>query len=91
MKANFHGTVDGQAGEAVAINVTFPDGTTQTLNTTILADNTFTITEPYTIAGTYRARAHVDASPSFTAWDSVERTFVVTLATRTGTFDVTLS
>lgn len=91
MNANFHGTVLGQANEVVTITVTHPDGTKQTLTTTILADNTFTRTEPYTIAGTYKAQAHVDASPSFTAWDSTVETFIVSLTLRTGTFGVTLS
>lgn len=91
--ATFHGSINGQAvaGETVTITVTHPDGTKDTLITQTLADNTFSISKPYDIAGTYTAQAHMDKDAKFTAWDSSIESFTISLTTRTGIFGVTLS
>lgn len=93
MNANFNGNISAQAvvGETVTITVTHPDNTTETLTAQTLADKTFSTVKAYTVAGTYKAKAHVDADGVYTAWDSAVVSFDISLTTRTGTFNVTLS
>lgn len=92
MNVKFDGTISAQAvaGEVVTITVTFPDLTTESFTTQTLADKTFTATRQYMIAGTYKAKAHMDSDAIYKAWDSSEITFTIGLSDRTGTFTVTI-
>lgn len=89
--ATLYGSVSSQAGETVTITVTKPDNTTEALTTTVLADKTFSITKVYTDAGDYKAKAHMDESANYFAWDSNEVQFTVPKTTRTGTLNVTVA
>ncbi len=92
MQVILHGNVSAQAtaGETVTITVTKPDNTTETLTALTLADKTYSTTKEYS-AGTYKAKAHGDDDAKYTAWDSVEKTFIIALEARTGTLDVTIA
>lgn len=79
------------SGEAVKITVTKPDLTTEVLTATTLADLSYSTSKVYTVAGSYKAKAHGDADAQYSAWDSTEQTFTVALEPRTGTLVVTVA
>ena len=89
----FSGTVSAQAasGETVTLTITKPDNTTETLTATTLADKSFSATKQYDIAGSYKATAHGDADAIYTAWDTAEMPFTITLTLRTGTLNVQMA
>lgn len=89
----FNGAVSAQvtAGETVTITVTKPDSSTETLTAVTLADNSYSVTKQYTVAGAYKAVAHGNADAVYDAWDSAQVPFTVTLTPRTGTLVVTVS
>lgn len=91
MNATFGGNVLSVEGTTVTITVTHPDQTKETLTAKTLADMTFSVSKPYDVAGAYQAQAHVDADSKYTAWDSDVKSFNISLTTRTGNFNVTLS
>lgn len=93
MQVKFSGNVSAQAqaGETVTITVTKPDNTTETLTAQTLADKTYLVTKTYTIAGSYKAKAHGDEDSVYQAWDSTEVPFTISLTSRTGTLVVTLA
>lgn len=93
MNVTFSGTVSAQAaaGETVTITVTHPDNTTETLTALTLANLTYSVTKVFTIAGSYKAKAHGDADAVYQAWDSTEVTFSISLTARTGTLVVTVA
>lgn len=88
----FSGAVSAQvsAGETVTITVTKPDNTTETLIAVTLADKTYSVTNQYVVAGTYKAKAHGDADAIYIACDSAEVSFTIALTARTVTLNVTI-
>lgn len=90
---SFSGAVSAQAaaGETVTITVTKPDTTTEAVTAVTLADKTYSVTNAYSVAGAYKAKAHGDADAIYTAWDSAEVPFTVALTARTGTLNVVLA
>jgi hypothetical protein len=89
----FSGTISAQAavGETVTIIVTKPDGTKDTWTTPTNAVGAYSITETYTVAGSYSAVASVAADTEYAAATSPPVTFSITLTNRTVTINVTLS
>lgn len=89
----FSGAQTAQAadGETVTITVTKPDGTTEILTATTLADKTYSTTTQYTVPGQYSGKAHGNADAQYSAWDSTVVPFTVSLLARTGTLVVTLT
>ena len=72
-------------GEAVAITVTKPDGSTDVLAALMLADGTYSATKRYP-SGSYTAKAHGNTVGSYSSWDSNDVVFTV----RTGTLRVSI-
>ena len=88
----FSGSVSAATvGEIVTITVTKPDGTTETLTATTLADGTFSTTKEYSTPGTYSANFHIDANAIYTAADTGPIPFTVPLQPRTITASVTIA
>lgn len=82
-------TAQTQAGETISIQVTKPDSTIETVVTVTLADKTYSIIKQYAVAGSYKAKAHGDADALYSAWDSPEVLFTITIQ-RAGTLKVTI-
>lgn len=93
VQVTFSGSVSAQAqaGEVVTITVTKPDSTKETLTATTLADKTYSVTQVYSVAGNYSAKAHGDADAVYDAWDSAVVPFTIALTARTGTLVVTVA
>lgn len=89
----FTGSVSAQAsaGETVKISVTKPDGTTEVLTATTLADGSFSTSKDYAVAGNYSAVAHVDADATYMSVDSAKVTFTVTLQSRSISLNVSVA
>ena len=91
--ATFSGSVSAQEalGQIVTIIVTKPDGTTEELTTTTLADGTFSTAKEYTEPGNYSAVFHIDAGATYAAADSAPVPFTIPLQPRSITGTVTVA
>lgn len=74
----FSGTVSAQAatGEAVAITVTKPDGTTEVVNTQTLEDRSFNV-DYENLPGNYKAKARIEEDALYQASESNEKVFEI--------------
>jgi len=86
----FSGKLSAQAatGEQVTVAVTKPDGTKDTLTAATDTTGAFTVTQPYTVAGSYSAVASVLADAQNSSAQSPAVAFTITVANRTVTLNV---